>query len=67
MGPYLAGNSALGNAQAVITRVLAGGGNMPPFRARLSDEEIAAVVTYVRTSWGNSYGPVTASDVAALR
>ena len=26
---------------------------MPPFAQRLSDDEVAAVVTYIRTSWGN--------------
>ena len=26
---------------------------MPPFAHRLSDDEVAAVVTYIRTSWGN--------------
>jgi cbb3-type cytochrome c oxidase subunit III len=42
------------------------GGNMPSWR-ELSDDEIAAVLTYVRSTWGNS-GPAVSSDqVAAAR
>ena len=26
---------------------------MPPFAQRLSDDEVAAVVTYIRAAWGN--------------
>lgn len=30
----------------------------------LDDERIAALCTYVRSSWGNRAGPVDAADVA---
>jgi mono/diheme cytochrome c family protein len=40
---------------------------MPPFAQVLSDEDIAAVVTYIRIAWGNHGQPVTAGDVVALR
>ena len=40
---------------------------MPAFDWKLTDEQIAAVATYVRSSWGNRGGPVSASDVADLR
>jgi mono/diheme cytochrome c family protein len=40
---------------------------MPPFAQELSDVEVAAVVTYIRTAWGNRGGPVTASEANALR
>ncbi|MDX2286694.1 MAG: cytochrome c [Bacteroidia bacterium] len=33
----------------------------------LKDDQIAAVLTYVRGSFGNTSGPVTAEEVAALR
>jgi mono/diheme cytochrome c family protein len=33
----------------------------------MSDEEVAAVVTYIRTSWGNTASAVTAAEVAAAR
>jgi nitrite reductase (NO-forming) len=39
---------------------------MPPL-SFLSDEEAAAALTYVRSSWGNGGGPVTPSDVAKKR
>jgi mono/diheme cytochrome c family protein len=42
---------------------------MPPWRDLLKDEEIAAVLTYVRQNknWGNSAGAVTPEQVKALR
>lgn len=40
---------------------------MPPFAQVLSDADIAAVVTYIRVSWGNRGLPVSAADVNALR
>ena len=40
---------------------------MPGFAWRLSDQEVADVVTFIRTSWGNKGAPVQASDVAKLR
>lgn len=33
----------------------------------MSDDEVAAVLTYVRNSWSNSAGPVSAAEVAAVR
>jgi mono/diheme cytochrome c family protein len=40
---------------------------MPPFAYELSDREVAAVVTYIRQSWGNAAPPVSPVEVAALR
>jgi mono/diheme cytochrome c family protein len=40
---------------------------MPPFAQVLSDEDIAAVVSYIRIAWGNHGQPVTPADVVALR
>ena len=33
----------------------------------LSDSDLAAVLTYIRSSWGNKAGEVTADDVKAIR
>jgi mono/diheme cytochrome c family protein len=33
----------------------------------LKDPEVAAVLTYVRSSWGNDAPPVTAAAVARVR
>jgi mono/diheme cytochrome c family protein len=40
---------------------------MPPFAQRLSDEEIAAVVTYIRVAWGYRGDAVSARQVNQLR
>jgi hypothetical protein len=39
---------------------------MPP-QPNLSDIEIAGVISYERSSWGNDYGICMPSDVAAVR
>ena len=41
--------------------------NMAPMGAALSDADLAAVLTYIRSSWGNKAGAVTADDVKAIR
>ncbi len=40
---------------------------MPSFGYRLDDNQIAAVVTYIRNSWGNAAPAVDAGTVKALR
>jgi mono/diheme cytochrome c family protein len=78
--PPLAGNQSIEMSSAVnpIRMVLNGGyppgtaGNpmphgMPPFAQSLSDDEVAAVVTYIRVSWGNHGAPVSAAEANALR
>ena len=78
--PPLAGNQSIQMSSAVnpIRMVLNGGlppatfGNprpygMPPFAQILSDDEVAAVVTYIRSSWGNLGEPVSAAQANALR
>jgi mono/diheme cytochrome c family protein len=42
-------------------------GAMPAFGKQLSDEEIAAVATHIRSQWGNSAPAVDAPSVAAAR
>ena len=42
-------------------------GMMPPWGSTLKDADIAAVLTYVRSAWGNKAAPVTAAKVAAIR
>jgi len=41
-------------------------GFMSPFK-HLSDQEIADIVTYERTAWGNTGGAVSTAQVKALR
>ena len=40
---------------------------MTPWGSQLTDEDIANVLTYVRSSWGNSAAEVTAEQVAQAR
>jgi mono/diheme cytochrome c family protein/glucose/arabinose dehydrogenase len=42
-------------------------GLMPPLGANLSDEQIAAVLTYIRREWGHTAAPVLAADVKEIR
>ena len=42
-------------------------GMMPPWGGTMKDADIAAVITYVRSAWGNKAAPVTAAKVAAIR
>lgn len=65
-GPALAGFERLQFASAIIRQVLFGGAYMPPFE-HLSNQEIAAVATYIRNSFGNDFGPVLAGQVAGAR
>jgi cytochrome c5 len=40
---------------------------MPPQGAMLPDDQIAAILTYVRSAWGNQAGAVTTDQVKAVR
>jgi len=40
---------------------------MPPWRDSITDEQVAAVLTYVRQSWGNKAAAVPVDDVKAIR
>ena len=67
--PALAGNKVVtGSKQEPIDTVLNGRPNtaMQPFK-QLSDAEIAAVLTYVRSSWGNKASDVQPAEVKARR
>jgi mono/diheme cytochrome c family protein len=41
-------------------------GQMPAWKGNLTDQQIADVITYIRSSWGNKGSAVSASDVAAV-
>jgi cytochrome c oxidase subunit 2 len=67
--PALDGSKvATGPKAAHIALVLGGkpGTAMAPF-ARLTDSELAAVLTYTRTAWGNKAGEVQPAEVKAAR
>jgi mono/diheme cytochrome c family protein len=63
----LAGNENLAYPEYPISVVTGGKGGMPWFRGVLTDQQIADVITHVRTHYGNRYkAPVTAAQVAEL-
>ena len=65
--PALAGNRRLAAAAYPIILVARGRGAMPWFNDSLSSKQIAEVVTYVRTHFGNDYPQaVSEADVAKL-
>ncbi|MGE5115745.1 MAG: c-type cytochrome, partial [Betaproteobacteria bacterium] len=78
--PPLAGNrmARLDTPANLVNAVLQGGfapataGNprpfgMPPFAPLLADDDIAAVLSFIRASWGNRAAPVTPYDVQRFR
>jgi mono/diheme cytochrome c family protein len=66
--PALAGDRNLGAAGYPVTVLLNGLRGMPPVGFMMSDDQVAAVVNYVRTHFGNNYpDAVTAEDVKAVR
>ncbi len=66
--PALAGNPKLAVSGYPVSMVLNGNGGMPWFNGQLSDAQVADVVNYVRTHFGNAYtDAVTPADVAAAR
>jgi alcohol dehydrogenase (quinone), cytochrome c subunit len=78
--PSLAGNPVVeaDNPLSLVTIVLQGSETprtlgtpaqfaMPSFAWRLSDQEVAQVVSFIRTSWGNRASPIAPKDVARVR
>jgi mono/diheme cytochrome c family protein len=66
--PALAKNESLKAGGYPIYAVLHGQKGMSPFGRMMNDEQVAAVVNYVRTHFGNNYADaVTAQDVKEAR
>lgn len=57
----------LNGVQAVATDAAPTAPAMPAFGWQLSDDQIAALLTYIRNDWGNAASAVSASDVRAKR
>jgi mono/diheme cytochrome c family protein len=60
-------NITLNGSLRVIANDIPDRYNMPYFRELLTDSEIAQVVSFMRTGWGNSGDVVTEEDVRAIR
>jgi mono/diheme cytochrome c family protein len=78
--PPLAGNRAVTlPVTANLVQVVLGGGfppatagnprpfGMPPFATLLSDEDVAAVISHIRSAWGNKAGAVSEFTVSQQR
>ena len=66
--PALANDPKLAAAGCSVLVVVNGSKDMPPFDALLDDEQVAAVVNYVRSHFGNSYpDTVSPADVRSAR
>ena len=77
--PALAANPNTASATYLAITILRGRRNMPAFasdrsqelfigQSWMDDEQVAAVVNYLRTNFGNNYPePISAAEVAALR
>jgi len=66
--PSLAGNKNLQASGYPVTVVVKGQRGMPAFGAMMGDDQVAAVVNYLRTHFGNDYkDAVTAEDVKTVR
>src|SRR4029078_12047629 len=78
--PPLAGSEWVTGDDAKVVRILLHGvtgpievagetfnSMMPPWGATLKAAAIAAVLTYVRSTWGNKGTPITAAKVASIR
>jgi mono/diheme cytochrome c family protein len=66
--PSLAGDKALEAGGYAIHCVVKGRRAMPPVGVMMTDDQVAAVVNYVRTHFGNDYhDAVTGADVRATR
>jgi len=57
----------LNGTRAVATDAAPTGPAMPAFDWKLSDAEVASVVTFIRNAWGNAAPAVTAGDVKSMR
>ena len=66
--PALADNEKLSVSAYPVMMVMNGNKAMPSFKGSMTDGQIAAVVTYVRTHFGNHYAdPVPLDEVKQVR
>lgn len=63
--PRLAGNPivTLHDPEPIIVTVTYGQASMTGFREKLTSDEIAAILSYIRNSWGNNAAPVSGRQI----
>ena len=77
--PPLAGNPVVTGDKTKVIQIVANGlhgqisvkgstynGQMPAWKGNLSNADIANVITYIRSSWGNKASAVTTADVSKI-
>jgi mono/diheme cytochrome c family protein len=72
LAPSLVGSELTLGPSGITARIVLNGkegptGLMPPLGAALSDEQIAAALTYIRREWGHTASPVDPSTVKDVR
>jgi mono/diheme cytochrome c family protein len=66
--PALAGDKfVVGDPKGPAYVVTHGRGGMPNFSEDLDDTQVAAILSFVRSSWGNNAPPLDAATVASAR
>jgi cbb3-type cytochrome c oxidase subunit III len=72
--PYVSGDPKrvihtvkFGLTGKIVANGVAYDGQMPAWTGTLTDRQIADVITYIRTSWGNKGSAVTAAQVSAVK
>jgi mono/diheme cytochrome c family protein len=78
--PPLANNSTVTGPSAKVITIVKNGltgpvtiagttynGAMPAWKGKLTDAEIAQVISFIRTAWGNHAAPVTVAQVKATK
>lgn len=56
-----------GSAGPITERGVTWNGAMPPWRATFTDKGLAAIITYIRSSWGNHAPPVTQEQISTQK
>lgn len=67
VGVRLIGSARLANTDEIIDAVTYGRAYMPAMGELMTAEETAAVLTFIRNSWGNSFGDVPLGLVEEVR
>jgi mono/diheme cytochrome c family protein len=57
----------LRGARSVGTRAQPTASGMPSYSKQLDDQEVAAVLTFIRSRWGGIANPVVSKDVSNVR
>jgi mono/diheme cytochrome c family protein len=71
LAPALAGSAWVNSSPEAVVRIVLNGKvdqlAMPPLGGALDNETVAAILTYVRKSWGNDASPISPDHVESIR